>query len=202
MHGFAVGGTVRSPLLFLAVVAFFTANVAFGLPVTACSTNSPNPGFTCNLYDTSNNLPPGDGGTFTDTPPALTTPSPVSASVSTEWWAICANPILPSCTSAPSTWSDLVEIVNTGTSSTVQLFSRGCNDGSNPLDVTCFPATIPPPTYISETSPETTFHDGVPGDNDVFNVFETSVPEPATLPLFCFGLSALGFLVRRQAKKA
>jgi hypothetical protein len=192
---------MRSQLLFLALAAFFAASLASAGPITACTTNTPNPGFTCNLYDTTNNLPPGNGGSFTDTPPAFATPSPVTASVSTEWWAICAAPSLSSCTSAPGTWSDLVEIVNSGTSSTVELFSRGCNT-ANPLDVSCYPAAIPPPTYVSETIPETTFHDGVPGDNDVFNVFESSAPEPATLPLIGGGLAALAFLARWRAKKA
>jgi hypothetical protein len=189
---------MRIRLLLLTVVAIFAANAALAIPITCGTSNSPNPGFTCNLYDTTDGN--DSGGTFTDTPPIMTLLQPITSSVETDFVAICSVPTLSNCTSAPATWSDLVEFISNGATTTVELWSNGCNIAIG--NVSCFPATIPPPVYIAETAPETTFHEGVPGDNDVFNVFETTLPEPATLPLIGGGLAALGFLARWRRKTA
>jgi hypothetical protein len=143
-------------------------------PVTNCVLNpgpQPASGFTCNVFETDASGTPSEIGNVV----ALPNPVVGGYAVFKEDGAIADSVV--------SNWSDVLKFGDgsNSTTSTMQLFSKGCNTG-NINDTSCFPAYSPGTSgFVVETKPPPTVYFSAPNTYNVFSAEDTAPTRALTI---------------------
>ena len=195
---------------FLGVASLASAGVisgASGPPVSNCTNDVGDSGFTCNFFETA-------GGAPSDSSDVVSFPSvPTIQSVSAGYVVLLESP--GGSQTDPTQWSDVLHFIDNGTgfATSAQLLSNGCN---------CFPTSAVVNAALhaffveNQTGVGNDFIDStqfVTGFN-TFNIFSASpvsgpaptdpspAPEPASLALMGFALTLLFAFARVRSKLA
>ncbi len=175
--------------LSLVAGLLIVAGAALAGQISSCQDNIGSPGFTCNIYESDASGNPSDIGNV------ITLPNSVTAG----YVVLLDN---ASDNTNQANWSDVLVF----TSSTVQLYSIGCNIATG--NTSCFPTystvTGAPNAFILEGAVAPTQYLSSPNTYNIYSDESDEgggpshgVPEPATFGMLGAGLAGV-FLARKR----
>lgn len=195
------------------------------IPQSSCSFNNVggsgvNGGFTCHLY------PSDASGNLNDINNGIQYPSGFNPGIDpiTPGYLVIVDPGLdPTNPLVQANQADYLQVVEfapvpgvppTFSSTSINLYTLGCNNPANPMDTSCFPsyAAITATSHYFDVEPTSTPaysqpYDYALGDVKMHEYFiyyspepaPSTVPEPCSLALFASGVGLLGLAPFRRA---
>jgi len=166
-----------------ALLGMCAAGLVSALPISSCAPNATGPGLTCNIYESDANGTPSEVSNV------------VSIGSSVAWGFIVVLDAGGSLANS-STWSDVVEIFQigtTGSGNTLQLLS---GDGSYGASFIAMVLSSPNATIFENplgtatTNPSVYIASG-PNTYNIYSAPAGTVPEPATILLLGVGMLAI-----------